>query len=315
MAITPPVWVEYIPDVSKVFGVIPSTICLGIVANCIMVLVTFMRMGPLQLQHNFMLGLTVLDMLSVLPCATAAVATLSGSIWLTGTLCNAIGLLFVSTIGATTWIHSCMCVEKCVAILRPTKHQAFSVTKISKYVMIGLISLCYTLPVVVSLIFLHFSKHKIIFSPYMAHCACMDKYFLILTGCSFLILPLLTAAVIFIVLLVKIRKWKSHHLRLYTRALRATKVTIFTVILYYSCWIPTLMHIILITILGARMPKPFLYMTNCIITANRCLSSLIYTLSLKRFRTQLQRRGVPIRPSVALAAVSANHISVNTGSL
>ena len=120
-------WTLNISQLPSWFGAIQAFIFAAILVNNI--LVTFQRMKKLTMLHHFMIGLCVADLVTALPYSIVFFTTVNGSITLTQSLCDTWGVMFMVTIATTTWIHSAMCIEKCISILHPILHRNFQKSK------------------------------------------------------------------------------------------------------------------------------------------------------------------------------------------
>ena len=291
-----PEWKQHFTALPTIFGLIPVFIFCGIIANNAIVLVTFKRMGKLKLQHYLMIALAVADLLTLIPVSAMVLATINGSIWLTETLCVMLGVSFINTLGTTSWLHSLMCIEKCLSIWKPLQHRSFSLNKSAGTVIGGVLGACFFFPIALPLAILYLEQRPIIFSPYLARCSYLaDKLLLASAGLLFIVIPLIIELVTHVAMIARI--WKLGCMQRKQRIKRAMKVTSFTVGVYYCCWLPTVMYSIAGNILGPRVPSWLFFIVNNCLIANSCMSGIIYSLSLKGFRVTLCSRGVNVMPS------------------
>ena len=118
-------WTLYLSKLPSWFGAIPAVIFVGIIASNILVQATFKKIKNLTMLRHLMIALCVADLVTTLPYSIVVFTTANGGIRLTQVLCDIWGVMFVVTIVTTAWIHSAMCVEKCISILHPISHRNF----------------------------------------------------------------------------------------------------------------------------------------------------------------------------------------------
>lgn len=286
---------QYFSILPTAFGIIPFIVSCGIIINNTIALVAFKRMKTLRLQHCLMIGLAVADLLTLIPSGTMTVIALNGTVWLSPLACDLIGVAFLTTIGNTTWIHSVMSIEKCISILYPLKHRAFSLKTRAKFVIGVALAVCFIFPVSIPLAILFVENRHIKFAPNVATCLFMsDNMLMASAGLLFIVLPLLIELITHLIIAVTIKNLKSVRKN---QALRTFKVLALTVGIYYVCWMPKIIQVTLTNVLGpARMPKWSLFMTLNVIISNSWMSSVIYCVCIRRFRTQLQCGALSVGP-------------------
>ena len=240
-----------------------------------------------------MIGLCVADLVTTLPYSIVFFVTANGSIKLTQALCDIWGITFEVTIASTTWIHSAMCVEKCISILHPISHRNFQKTKYAAYLTIGIIVMCFVLPTIVSTILLTLDFMNIVFLPYVPGCIYdSDIRICAVLGGLYIIAPMITQVVTQILILKAVRAsgrrlGDAQQQHAQKPNLRDMKTISITLGLYYACWFPLIVQMIWNSV--KQSPEWFDAVTVHTLVANSGLSFVIYTSSLPTFQQQVKK--------------------------
>lgn len=262
---------------------LPSIIWLLILVSNTLVLIAFKRMRKLQFQHYFMIGLAVADMLTLIPYSQILVTMANGS--LSRKACHWFALVTVISIGITTWLHSCLSIEKCMSVCKPIQHRRLSVHKNSKYVVCGIISSCFILPTLLCVLCFLTHQLEFHFETYTLGCLGLRKTKdIIILSLPFLFIPMCIQAITHLLITVRVCKMKNpNRRRLIFRAMRTLALSLG---LYYLCWIP---YVILVVNWLFRKYLPLLNVISVhLVFFNSCLPLFIYMATLPKFRARLK---------------------------
>ena len=285
-------WTLHVSQIPSWFAACQAIIILSILVNNILVLMTFKRMKNLNVLHHFMIGLCVADLITALPYGIVIFTTVKGSISLTQALCDTFGIMFMVTIATTTWIHSAMCIEKCISILHPISHRNFQNSKNAAYITIGIIVMCFIVPVIISTALLQFDVVKMSFLPYIPSCLYdSDVRLYVVWGGLYIIVPMITQLVTHVLIIKGTRANSSRRLggtqqRAQKNKLRVMKTITITLGLYYACWLPLIVQVIWNSV--QQSPEWFDAVTAHTLVANSGLSFTIYASSLPAFQQQVK---------------------------
>lgn len=290
-------WTLHTSLLPTVIRVLQCVIFLLILVNNILVLTIFRKIKNKQTQHHFMIGLSFADLLTLLPYSTVIYTSLNGSIWLISELCDMIGIVFMASTSITSWIHSAMCVEKCFSILQPVKHRKFINSKGSLYFTVGSLIFFFSFPFALSITLTHLGVKRIFFSPYVCCLAFdLDVVAMAVWGTLFLFMPMAIQIVTHILILrvarANSRIRKARGLR---SNLKVMKAVFLTLGLYYCCWLPLIVGVILDTIPGFKSPVWYEAVRVNTLVANSGMSFFIYASQLRIFRKQLRETFVKWR--------------------
>ena len=92
---------------------------LCVLAANILVLATFRKMAKLATQHFFMIGLAVVDLLTLISNSVTIVTLGRGSITMTGGICHSLAELDITVTGVTTWTQSSVCIDNAFQLFSP----------------------------------------------------------------------------------------------------------------------------------------------------------------------------------------------------
>ena len=233
-----------------------------------------------KFQHHLMICLALVDLLTVPAQTPALVALWNDGILLTDVLCNLTSILCQTTLAATTWLHVAICIEKCYSILWPLRHKLFLTQYRSSFVAlkITLVELCVILTLMTVLTFTgNLHSH---FIPTIALCAyTINLVYLLAFGTPYVVLVTHT------LMLREVKKSCTHRWR---RLLRGLKTVALTVCIYYTCWVPFLVFVILkslFSLLDDVSPKIVAY---CFVLSNSAMNFFIYIHCMNVFREQFK---------------------------
>ena len=244
-------------------------------------------MRGLQLQHYLIVCLAIVDLVTVLPHLIGVVGYFKEYLVLNLPICQSIAILNHAVVSATTWIHCGLCLDKCFSIIKPIMHKQL----VSKFQPAGLAA-AYS-GTIVAIIFLLMTGVtltgviKAEFNPVMASCVyAIDLSYCLIVGLFFIFIPLVTALVTHILIILEIRK---SNVRRKKRIKRAIKSTALVVGVYYICWLPYLVCIMF----QVFFPKfktidIFMFVSVQMLILNSSVNFFIYLICYKDFRQSLR---------------------------
>ena len=231
-------WIEYNPAVPVGISAVSAIIFMLILLNNIIVLYTLKQASKLKPIQCLMVSLAVADLLTLLPYGVITVTIASGKIVMTPMLCTLQGLLRITTIGTTVWIHCAMCAIKFFAVVAPTKYCEWCRKTTSKKQMLGLSIFCFVFPWILGTLLSLLQILEFDFSPFEAGCKFTPGIYS--TGILvivFVAIPLSVQFITHAIVIVKVRELRSANRR---RVLQIVKVVTITLILFYLCFTPAL---------------------------------------------------------------------------
>ena len=276
---------EYISALPPELSVVPAAVFIFILVSNILVLVVFSRMKKLQLQHYFMIGLAMADVLSLVPVGCMVMTIVNGRVTLDPAGFAVLGFIFALPIGTTSWIHSAMSIERCISIHMPMRHRSCTLYA-AKQIAASVISLCFLLPVVLDITFYYTGVLRLFFNPYIAHVVfAKAPLFYATRGLLFILLPLAIQLITHIFIIRKILTLRSSNRK---KIIRAVKTVATTVGLYYLCWSPVIVEAIWSALpYAAPPPKWIAFLIYTVLFSNSGMSFVIYFLHLPKFKTHL----------------------------
>lgn len=273
-------WRLHFSKLPRGLSVVPISVSLFILINNIVILSVFKRMRILKLHHYFMIGLSLADILTLAPYSVITVTMANGSLWLTQDLCDVLGLMLITSLQATSWIHSAMCIEKCVSVTMPVVHHTLSTKKYILQKVVLVIVICFAVPIVSCLKFLHMEMLHITFYAYIPGCTFIRNTWLyVVQGSLFVAFPMVIQLLTHAVMLHKVMTLSKTNRK---RKLRAMSTVTLTVGIYYACWMPLVVQVIW----NSFKPSPpwFDVVPTHILVANSGMSLIIYVISLQEFK-------------------------------
>ena len=281
-------WIYYKATLPSELAILTAILLLMIIITNILTLITFRRMEPLPLINYSMGCLAVVDLLTVLPHIPGFVGIIQGYLVLTKDLCDVIVIANHSAVGATTWIHCAICIEKCFSILRPISHRMFikryppcriaiSYTLLSTFLILGIM----TSAVLTGFV-------KAVFDTAVATCMIhVDMNFFVIVGSTFIFIPLTIVFVTHMLILNELRKSNTARRK---QIRRATKTVALTVGIYYLCWTPISVTCIWWVLPSSERNPPaiFEFVSPYFILANSTMNFFIYLSSIREFKAKFK---------------------------
>lgn len=265
---------------------VPSTILLLTLVGNILVLIAFRRMRKLQLQHYFMIGLAVADLLTLIPYSQVLATLAMGNLTMDMEACYWFALATVISIAITTWLHSCLSIEKCLSVCRPFHHRRLSIHKNSKYIAFGIISCCYILPAILSVLVYVTNQLEFHFESYAPGCLGVHRpKDIIIVTLPFLLIPMSIQAITHLLIIVRVCKMRNPNSR--KHIFGAMRTLALSLGLYYLSWSPFFILVVYWTFTQIYLPW-WNFISIHLVFSYSCLPFFIYIATLPKFRARLK---------------------------
>lgn len=277
-------WTRWNTTLPYELSAIPIAINMCILTNNILVLLTIKRMQSLQIHHRLMLGLVFAELTTVIPTAVLSGIVINGSILLTATLCDVLGLLITMTFELTVCIHCLMCVEKLLSVVKPIRHRSFTKWKKAGWLVGCMVVGCLAFTLLFNLVMLSLGVVEFAFEPNIPQCALTND-----NGAPsyqstvgiFILSPMLLQVVTHGIIFHKISKMQATGRKRIKKAIRTLSLTVG---LYYVCWMPVLILQVWRIAFGSKPPQIFTFAGIQILMSHSGISGIIYYISLPDFR-------------------------------
>ena len=282
------VWTLHYPSLPAASALLPIMIAIAILINNVLVLMTFKKMTGLQIQHYFMIGLTIADLMTVLPVSVTSFILLSRKIWLTNHLCAMLGISLNVAIEMTTLMHTAMSAEKCLAISSPLRHRSLSHSKWFRRSTIMSIAFCFLFPAIFNFSLFFANLVRFIFSSAITTCVTDQSNNIISTLCigvMFTFLPMIMQIITQVYMLVKVKKQRGVTRK---QTIKAIKTVVLTVGVYWLFWLPVACQLGF-ALFGSLPPGWYRFLALQIVQANSATSYIIYYTSLPNFKLSSDR--------------------------
>ena len=282
-------WTYYEVDPPPGLRESSAIIYLAIIITNILILVTFRRMRKLMLQHNLMIFIALVDLLTVPAQVPVMVALWNKYILLTDVLCNAISIFNHSTLAATTWLHIAICIEKYFSISMPIQHKLF-LTRYKASLVATTITLVELSVILAMMTVFTITKYlNSYFRTVLAFCGyAFSLNYVIAVVVPFVVLPLVVVFVSHTLILREIRRSGTQRRR---RLLKGMKTVALTVGAYYICWIPFSVNSVVESLFpqseSASSDIPIIVAVYFVIS-NSAMNFLVYIHSIEQFREQFK---------------------------
>lgn len=281
-------WTIYTTALPVHLAMVSLFILILIVVNNILVLVTFKHMVNLQLQHYLMIGLVIADLMNIFSYAAIVVTIAEGQIMLTDCMCSVITALNHTFIGATSWIHSVMSLDKCMSSVKPFRHKIFASSEKAQLVAAFLVAICFVMPLGLITYVLRLPGIAPLFNDQVPSWG-LPVDFRVLGAFAgfFIIIPIIIQLSTGAVIVWKVCSLMSYDSR--RKILRAVSSLALTLALYYSCWIPFVAHICYAHFSG-KPPGAIIFLSVHAIFLNSAMSFFIYMVTLPKFRAAWMKK-------------------------
>ena len=283
------VWTLYYTALPPEYSLIPLTIFLLVLLNNVAVLTIFTRLKPFKLNYYIIIGLVVVDIATLIPLAISFVTLMLTRIWLTDALCDAIGIGLNGAIGATNWLHTLLCIERCISVRLPIVHKNLSLSRRSTHTMAAIVSLLIISPFPIISFFMAVGTIKFEFLPLLASCGLDSNTAGYIAMFLVFETPKIIAQIVCYTLMInRLKNVQGADKR---RVFQALKVVLMTLMLYYVCWVPFYVEF-LWQVLPFSRNSPMWFPIMCIqvILLNSAMSGAIYYVSVPAFKKYVKDR-------------------------
>ena len=302
-------WTEYKSAGPAWLIFLPLLVYLCVLAANILVLATFRKMAKLTTQHFFMIGLAVVDLLTLISNSVTIVTLGRGSVTMTGGICHSLAVLDITVTGVTTWTQSSMCIDKCFSIVQPISHRRFAQSRFMKRTIFGIILLNFICPLGVASFCAGFDFIEVSFFEAMPTCLFNPFSRKLLIPWLFFAAPFVIEAITHVIILIKIYCMGTER----SKVLKAMKTVALTLGLYYVCWLPFLVYVLLRSLnICSECWRWLEFIGHNCIFLNSCLSLIIYYNTIPPFarlfdlyilrrhtpRDEITERNVPMTVAV-----------------
>ena len=277
-----------------------------ILVNNLLNIATLKSMRRLQMQHYFMFSLAIADLFTLIPYIVFLKTIAAGKIWLSELYCTMLGTCSMVSVGATTWIHSAMSLERCISVLKPIEHMKFVRSGYSGLVTIGIIVCCIALPSIYSLILLFCGAMKYEFFPPLGYCKFGDDFVtLISVGIGYMAIPMIIEMLTHVLILNRMRKLIGADKAKLLKAVRTIGVTLGC---YYLCWTPMSLVMMWDMMEPNGTPELLRLFATDLVFWNSFASLPIYLSCMERFRNEFLRLIFCSRNRVSFRMASETHV-------
>lgn len=278
---------EYVSLLPRGLAVVIALISILIITCNILVILTFQRMRKYSLQQLYMMALVGPDLLMFIVHSISAGMTANGGISMDKYQCHLLGVITYTAIGATTTIHTAMCVDRWFLIFAPIKYRAFKIMDKSRYIVYLIITLCYLMPVALNFVLLCFNLVDFHFDPYFPSCVLTTDTENIagysINGIFFVVIPIFTTGFTNVHFILKVKSLRGSNR---SRVCKSVRIVLITVMTYYVCWLPTAVFVAWSLFDSELASRSIFFFSTQMLAANSAMSLPIYLLTNPRFRSQ-----------------------------
>lgn len=262
-------------------------ILLSTVVGNALVLITLKKMKKRQMQHYVMIGLCFADLSTLISQLPSTAVLLNGGISLNRTICNMWGIVSMSTLEITVWLHCVLCIEKCLSVRFPLAHRRFINTKLCRPLLVTVLISCIVLPLLISSALLLTEGFSIYFEPTFPLCFISSDR----TPTASAVIAALFGFIPFSIQLIT-NAMIVHTIRTLRniarfRVIYAVKTLALTLGLYYVCWVPILIAILWRWLTVRDPPDVYTLIAYQVLMLNSSMSFCIYTFTLPGFKLAL----------------------------
>lgn len=141
------VWVRYTSGGTQTLLPIILIVLVLITICNVINLAVFCKMYSLEMQHYYMVALTVADLVTLVPYTVSIVVLCMGYIYLTESTCDLYGIITISPFETTVCIQTVMSIDKCRSIMNPIEYRLYTLShNKAKIKTITVIVMCFMLP-------------------------------------------------------------------------------------------------------------------------------------------------------------------------
>ena len=283
-------WVYYTVDTQKGYAAISIFINILVLVSNALAVLTFHKMGKLQIQHYLMLGLVGSDMCILVQNTIIVVFLLMGNVWISETLCFVLGSASVSAATITSLVHSAMALDRWISINHPLAYSKFQDSAKSSKAIICMLCVIYVLPCSTLILTWQFGQISFYFDTYVSYCIAdvgTKGFWGLLVAAIFSIaIPGITQSFTNISILITIAKLSSVDR---AQLIRSVKTVLTTLGVYYICWTPMGIWTVLDFVTEASTPGWYGFFAVQMVVLNSMTCFFIYYKTMRRFRDGFTR--------------------------
>lgn len=164
-------WTVYELGLPKVYAIIPTIFTVMIIVNNILVMVTLSKVNRKSFQDIFIMALAAADLVTSLTMTVASGTFMTGYAVTTDEICALYAVSTVACVSTTTWLHSVICIEKCLSIVKPVWHKLFVEKRTAHHLMKTTLVITFIFPMVYFWVLVTSDVIKPTFTPLVAGCS------------------------------------------------------------------------------------------------------------------------------------------------
>ena len=281
-------WHLHYTTLPKEYALLSLAVLSLVVLNNAVVLTTFFRIKPFKLSYYIIIGLAIADVLTIIPLAQGLVTFMSSRIWLTDNLCDLLGVFYTGNIAATHWLHCLLCVERCISVMNPFAHKSFSLRRMSAYTMGTIVIALILLAYLVLMLGILVGTVKFQFDASLACCGLdSDPRARNITFLIFDTPKILVQLVCYTLMVNRLKNLQGADRK---RIRRALKVVLLTLMLFYACFLPYYIEMIIMHNRSLSQTSPAHLLCVEGIFLNSAMSGVIYYVSIPEFKKYIKDR-------------------------
>lgn len=234
--------IAYNIEISKGYAAVPiATFLLTLVTN-FFILATFTVMKKKQLKDVFIMGLAILDLLTLIHVGASAVTFVKGTVAVTDFICNLWALFVCVTLTSTGMFHCVICTERCLSIIKPVEHRLFLNKHNPYHLASGLVLTTFLAPMAY---YVGLTYSGVLIAEFNAEIPTglyrLNLNFFLTCAVPFIILPLILELVTHILIMRRVKTVVTHR----RKGIKQTLKTVSLIIgLYYLCNTPAAIYMV-----------------------------------------------------------------------
>ena len=274
-------WTVYALGLPKWYAVIPTIFTVMIIVNNVLVLVTLNKVNRKSFQDIFMMGLAAADLITALPLAATSGSFMIGYNVITDEICPVYAVYTTACVATTTWLHSMICIDKCLSIVRSVWHKLFAEKRTTRNFVNIILVTVFVFPLAYFGVLSILNVFQPTSTSRMAGCIFVIDWSFVL--CSFIpfgVMPLTTELVTYALIVRQIRKLDARRRK---STIKAYKTVTLTVGVYYLSIVPVS---ITSAVRAASIDIPIFieYAATQAVCLNSAVNFWIYLTTLPRFQ-------------------------------
>jgi len=281
-------WILHRASLAPPYTVLASIICLLILtANCTNLYI-FKRFRNIELQHQYMIGLTMADMFTLVPNIMCITLQIARNVWLTQRICEVMGVITILPFEITVGIQIAMSVDKCIFILHPMEYRLFALNHTrARAITRAVMAVAVILPIILDVILIWSAVIEFYFDPVIATCYVRWQWISIIALSPFTVLPMIIQGVSHSLIIRELVLLKKRNGK---RLIRASATIMITVLLFYIAWFPHAVYTFWVILpVSSPPPRMFMYWSAQLLAANSCVSTFIYAYTIRQYKDLLTK--------------------------